>query len=198
MSLQHTVGFNDFLGGEYRYNYTQFDWTRRTWLPMSWGRIDLKLRAAAQWNRVPYPLLVVPQANLSYILDYGSFSTMNNMEFLTDRYASLMLNWEMGGKILNRIPLLRRLKWREVFEFKTMWGKLTDKNNPALNPTNATLMNFPVGSYAPDPKKPYMEWGVGVQNIFSLFQIEYVHRVNYLDLPTAYKHGIRVLVNPSF
>ena len=84
------------------------------------------------------------------------------------------------------------------------WVQMFDSEYEAFRtyceiyPTNATLMNFPVGSYAPDPKKPYMEWGVGVQNIFSLFQIEYVHRVNYLDLPTAYKHGIRVLVNPSF
>ena len=198
LSVQHTMGFNNFLGGQYRYNFTQLDWRRRTWLPMSWGRIDLQLRAAAQWNQVPYPLLVVPQANLSYILDYGAFSTMNNMEFLTDRYASLMLNWEMGGKIFNRIPLLRRLKWREVFEFKTMWGKLTDKNNPVLRPNDDTLMQFPLGSYAADPNKPFMEWGVGVQNIFSLFQIEYVRRINYLDLPTAYKHGIRILFNPSF
>ena len=198
ISLQHSMGFNRFLGGQYRYNYTQFDYTKRTWLPMSWGRIDLKLRAAAQWNPVPYPLLVVPQANLSYILDYGSFSTMNNLEFLTDRYLSLMFNWEMGGKIFNRIPLLRKLKWREVAEFKMMWGELTDKNNPELRPGSPLLMHFPMGSYAPDSSKPFMEYAVGVQNIFNLLQIEYVRRLNYLDLPTAYKHGIRIVLNPTF
>lgn len=198
ISLQHTVGLNRFLGGQYKYNYTQFDYTKRTWLPMSWGRIDLKFRAAAQWNQVPYPLLVIPQANLSYILDYGAFSTMNNMEFLTDRYASLMLNWEMGGKILNRIPLLKKLKWREVMEFKSMWGHLTDRNNPALQPNNSVLMYFPAGSYTIDSKRPFMEYAVGVQNIFNLLQIEYVRRLNYLDLPTSYKHGIRLVFNPTF
>ena len=198
VSLQHSVGFNRLLGGQYKYNYTQFDYTKRTWLPMSWGRIDLKLRAAAQWNQVPYPLLVIPQANLSYILDYAQFNTMNNMEFLTDRYVSLMLNWEMGGKLFNRIPLLRKLKWREVAEFKTMWGKLMDKNNPELSPNDPLLMKFPVGSYPIDSNRPFMEYAVGVQNIFNLLQIEYVHRLNYLDLPTAYKHGIRLVLNPTF
>jgi len=198
VSLQHSVGFNRLLGGQYKYNYTQFDYTKRTWLPMSWGRIDLKLRAAAQWNQVPYPLLVIPQANLSYILDYAQFNTMNNMEFLTDRYVSLMLNWEMGGKLFNRIPLLRKLKWREVAEFKTMWGKLMDKNNPEMSPNDPLLMKFPVGSYPIDSKRPFMEYAVGVQNIFNLLQIEYVHRLNYLDLPTAYKHGIRLVLNPTF
>ena len=200
LSMQHTIGLNNFLGGQYRYNYTQAEFSKRTWLPMSWGRIDLKLKAAAQWDQVPYPLLVIPQANLSYILDYGAFSSMNNMEFLTDRYASFMFNWEMGGKLLNRIPLMRKLKWREVIEFKGMWGKLTDRNNPMLlqNQNNERLMHFPAGTNIIDPKKPYLEWAIGVQNIFNLIQIEYVRRLNYLNLPTAQKHGIRFVINPTF
>jgi hypothetical protein len=200
VSVQHSLGLDRALGGEYKYNYTQFDFTRRTWLPMSWGRIDLHLRLASQWNRVPYPLLVIPQANLSYILDYGAFNMMNNMEFLTDRYASLMLNWELGGKLLNRIPLMRKLKWREVVEFKGMWGKLTDKNNPELmqNLANPVLLSLPQGSHVINPRRPYMEWAVGVQNIFNLLQIEYVRRISYLHLPTAEKHGIRLVINPTF
>jgi hypothetical protein len=122
------------------------------------------------------------------------------MEFLNDRFASLMLTWEMGGKIFNRIPLLRRLKWREILEGKCLWGKLSDKNNPYL-PQNAgsqKLMTFPAGAYIMDGKRPYFEYAVGVQNIFSLIQIEYVHRINYHDLPTAEKHGIRFVINPTF
>ena len=111
-----------------------------------------------------------------------------------------MLTWEMGGKILNRIPLIRHLKWREVAEFKMLYGGLSAKNNPFLqrNAQNSTLMYFPEGSYTMNGRKPYMEYAVGVQNIFNLFQIEYVHRLNYLELPTAYKHGIRVVFNPTF
>ena len=200
MSLQHTVGLKGFMGGDYRSNFSELEWYRRTWLPMSWGKFDVRLKAGAQWNQVPYPLLIMPQANLSYVLDYSAFSMINNMEFFNDRYASLMLTWEMGGKLLNRIPLLRRLKWREVAEFKTLWGRLSDKNNP-LSPQNAgspVLMHFPEGSTTMNGRQPYMEYAVGVQNIFNLIQIEYVRRLNYLNLPTAQKHGIRIVIDPTF
>ena len=109
VSLQHTMGMKNVLGGDYWSNFTELEFYRRTWLPMSWGKFDVRLKAGTQWNQVPYPLLIMPQANLSYVLDYSAFSMINNMEFLSDRYASLMLTWEMGGKLLNRIPLLRKL-----------------------------------------------------------------------------------------
>lgn len=200
VSLQHTMGLKNFVGGEYRHNYTEMEFFRRNWLPMSWGRIDVRLRGGVQWNQVPYPLLVMPQANLSYVLNYAGFNLMNNMEFLNDRYASMLLVWEMGGKFFNRIPLLRKLKWREVLELKGMWGDLTEKNNPWAvgNAQSNVVIHFPEGSTVMDSKKPYWEWAVGVQNIFNLIQIEYVHRVNYLDLPTAQKHGIRFVINPTF
>ena len=200
VGITHTIGYNYLLGGQYDYNFTEIDCFRRTWLPMSWGRIDAWLRAGQQWNKVPWPLLPMPRANLSYVIDPRTFNMVNNMEFLNDRYASLMLTWEMGGKLLNRIPLLRRLKWREILELKCLWGTLSEKNNPFLpqNKTEKRLMVFPEGSYVMDGKTPYWEWAIGVQNIFSLIQIEYVHRVNYLDLPTAQKHGIRFVINPTF
>lgn len=200
IQLQHTVGYNHLLGGQYDYNYTELEWYRRTWLPMSWGRIDARVKVGQQWSQVPWPLLPMPQANLSYIVNPQSFNMINNMEFLNDRYASFMLTWEMGGKLLNRIPLLRHLKWREIAEIKCLWGTLADKNNPLLtkNMNSDRLMVFPEGCYTMDGRKPYWEYAIGVQNIFSLIQIEYVHRINYLDLPTAQKHGIRFVINPSF
>ena len=66
IQLQHTVGYNHLLGGQYNYNYTELEWFRRTWLPMSWGKFDTRLRIGQQWNQVPWPLLPMPQANLSY------------------------------------------------------------------------------------------------------------------------------------
>ena len=200
IQLQHSVGYDRLLGGQYNYNYTELEWFRRTWLPMSWGKIDTRLRIGQQWNQVPWPLLPMPQTNLSYIVTPMLFNMVNNMEFLNDRYASLQFTWEMGGKLLNRIPLLRRMKMREIIEFKTLWGRLSDKNNPFLaeNRDSQRLMVFPENSFVMDGRKPYMEWAVGVQNILSLIQVEYVHRINYLDLPTAAKHGIRFTITPTF
>ena len=198
--LQHTMGFKGFLGGKYNYNFTEGEFYKRIWVPMSWGKIDTRLKFGAQWNQVPYPLLIMPVANLGYILEDQTFNLINNMEFLNDRYASLMIDWDMNGKIFNRIPLLRKLKWREWLGVKMLWGKLTDKNNPYLpeNQTSNVVMEFPEGCNIMDGKKPYVEISLGIHNIFKLIQIEYVRRLNYNELSTANKQGIRFMIRTTF
>ena len=199
ITLSHAVGLNGVLGGQYRYNFSEVGLLKRFWL-RSWGKFDVQLRAGAQWDKVPFPLLIMPAANLSYIVQKGSFNLINNMEFLNDRYASVDLAWDMNGKIFNRIPLLKKLKWREYIGFKSLWGSLTDKNNPFLfqNMGDATLMYFPEGSHVMNPKRPYMELILGVHNIFKLFHVQYVRRLNYNELPTAQKQGVRLMMRMSF
>ena len=199
ITLSHAVGLNGVLGGQYRYNFSEVGLFKRFWL-RSWGKFDVQLRAGAQWDKVPFPLLIMPAANLSYIVQKGSFNLINNMEFLNDRYASVDLAWDMNGKIFNRIPLLKKLKWREYIGFKGLWGSLTDKNNPFLfqNMGDETLMYFPEGSHVMNPKRPYMELIVGVHNIFKLFHVQYVRRLNYNELPTVHKQGVRLMMRMSF
>lgn len=196
-SISHTMGFKDFLGGDYKSNFTEASIYKRFWMK-SWGKIDVYLKGGAQWNKVPFPLLIMPAANMSYILEDETFNLLNNMEFLNDRYASLDLSWDLNGKIFNRIPLLKKLKWREFLGVKCLWGKLTDKNNPALHPGDPVLMEFPDGSYVMNPHRPYVEVLVGIHNIFKILHVEYVRRLNYLDLPTANKQGIRFMFRITF
>ena len=198
--LQHTMGFKGVLGGKYNYNFTEAEIYKRLWLPMNWGKIDTRIKAGAQWNQVPYPLLIMPVANLGYILEEQTFNLINNMEFLNDRYASVMIDWDFNGKIFNRIPLLRRLKWREWIGVKCLWGALTDKNNPYLerNAASDVLMQFPEGCYVMDKKVPYVEMSFGIHNIFKLLHVEYVRRLNYLNLPTAQKDGFRFTIRTTF
>ena len=197
-SLGHTMGVK-FLGGDYRYNFTEAGIYKRFWMN-SWGKIDARVKAGAQWNKVPFPLLIMPAANLSYIRQDETFNMINNMEFLNDRYASLDVAWDLNGKILNRIPLLKKLKWREYIGVKTLWGKLTDRNNPTLlaNAADPMLWAFPVGSYVMDPKRPYVELIAGVHNIFKILHVEFVHRCNYTHLPTAKRNGVRFMVRVTF
>lgn len=198
-SLGHTMGLKGVLGGEYKYNYTEAGIYKRFWMN-SWGKIDAYVKAGAQWNKVPYPLLIMPAANLSYIMQYETFNLINNMEFLNDRFASLDVSWDLNGKIFNRIPLLKKLKWREYIGVKVLWGKLTDKNNPTLdrNAGDHLLMQFPEGCYVMDPHRPYVEYILGIHNIFKLLHVEYVHRCNYTSLPTAKKDGIRFMLRMTF
>ncbi len=208
-SLSHTFGLNGILGSEYKYNFTEAGAYKRLWLG-SWGNIDTYLKGGIQWNKVPFPLLIMPAANLSYIIQDGTFNLINNMEFLNDRYASLDVSWNMQGKLFNRIPLLKKLKWREFIGVKCLWGELSDKNNPFLeeNRNDDVLMMFPghyrangiyeYSSAVLDPKKPYVEVCAGIHNIFKLLHVEYVRRLNYKNLPTANKWGIRLMIRTVF
>lgn len=201
-TLSHTAGFRGVLGGEYNYNLTEIGLYKRFWFS-SWGKIDMFVKGGAQWNKVPFPLLIMPAANLSYILQRETFNLINNMEFLNDRYASLDVSWDLNGKIFNRIPLLKKLKWREAIGFKMLYGHLTDKNNPMKHPGNSELFLFPTRdgrptSFVMDPKTPYMECSVGIHNIFKILHIDYVRRLNYLDHPDANKWGVRFMVMMTF
>ena len=201
-TLLHTAGFKGVLGGEYNYNLTEIGLYKRFWFS-SWGKIDMFVKGGAQWNKVPFPLLIMPAANLSYILQRETFNLINNMEFLNDRYASLDVSWDLNGKIFNRIPLLKKLKWREAIGFKMLYGHLTDKNNPMKHPGDSELFLFPTRdgrptSFVMDPKTPYMECSVGIHNIFKILHIDYVRRLNYLDHPDANKWGVRFMVMMTF
>ena len=201
-TLSHTAGFKGVLGGEYNYNLTEIGLYKRFWFS-SWGKIDMFVKGGAQWNKVPFPLLIMPAANLSYILQRETFNLINNMEFLNDRYASLDVSWDLNGKIFNRIPLLKKLKWREAIGFKMLYGHLTDKNNPMKHPGDSELFLFPTRdgrptSFVMAPKTPYMECSVGIHNIFKILHIDYVRRLNYLDHPDANKWGVRFMVMMTF
>ena len=198
-TLGHTIGFKGLLGGDYRYNLTQLSIYKRFWLK-SWGKVDCLVKGGIQWDQVPFPLLVAPETNLSYILQDYTFMLVNNMEFLNDRYAAAIISWDLNGKIFNRIPLLKRLKWREWLSVRCFWGQLTDKNNPYVpqNAASDVLMHFPEGSYILDSKRPYWEVSAGIHNIFKIIHVEYVRRLSYLDLPTAHKQGVRFMIRMTF
>lgn len=208
-SLSHTIGLNNFIGGEYNYNVTEIGLLKRFWMPGSWGSMDVDLKAGIQWNKVPFPLLIHPAANQSYVLQKSTFSLINNLEFLNDRYISFMYQWDINGKIFNRIPLFKRLKWRELIGVNVLWGALSDKNNPASsNYTDSYLFYFPGhfhndGTYECNTslmKKntPYIEARFAIHNIFKFLHLEYVRRLTYLDNPDIHKWGVRCKLEISF
>ena len=198
-TVSHTLGLKNVLGGDYSYNYTEASVYKRFWMN-SWGKIDCYLRGGIQWEKVPYPLLCMPATNLSYIIQDQTFQLVNNMEFLNDRFVSADVSWDFNGKLFNRIPLIKKLKWREYIAVKCLWGDLSDKNNPYLaqNAGSPLLMAFPEGSFVMGSKQPYVELAVGVHNIFKLLHVEYARRLNYLDLPTAHRDGLRFMIRMTF
>ena len=193
-ALSHTFGIKGLFGSDYRYNTTELTAYERIWLN-SYGRIDLNFRGAIAWNKAPFPLLLMPVANNSYIITRDMFYMIQNLEFVNDRYASLQVQWDLSGKLLNRIPLLKKLKLREVIGFKMLYGHLSDKNNPDLNPGDHDLFYMPSlhgqSIVHTMSHTPYMEFSVGLHNILKCIRIDYVRRLNYLNYPGVKKHGVR-------
>ena len=209
-TLEHTMGMDGFLGGQYNYNITEASIFKKFWLPGACGSIQVYLKGGHQWNKVPFPMLFTPQSNLSYFVQFDSwsFNMLRNMEFLNDSYASLFINWNFDGKILNRIPLLKKLKLREYVGFKMLYAHLSDRNNPFKNPDDASLFCFPTRDGRQTSfvmgSKPYMELSVGISNIFKVITVQYVRRLSYNDMPDIYggdklhKNGIRFAVDFQF
>lgn len=198
-TLNHTMGIQNFLGGQYKLNLTTMGIYKRFWLG-TWGYVDTHLNGGAQWNKVPFPLLIMPPTNLTYFELENTFSMMKNMEFLSDRYAYASVSWDISGKLLNRVPLLKHLKWREYVAVKGMWSTLTDKNNPMLaqNANDPLLMQFPAESRVMDKKTPYVEIVAGVHNIFKFFGVDYVRRLTYVNEPGIHRNGVRFSFMLSF
>lgn len=207
-SVAHTTGLKGLLGGEYNYNLTDFTVYKRFWL-RSWGKFDFYMKAQCQWNKVPFPLLCYPVSNLSYIKEDLTFTLIDNMEFITDRNATMLMTWDLNGKLFNRVPLLKKLKWREYLGCNMYWGYLSDKNNPFLreNADDDRLFYFP-GHFEEDgsfrynsqlmqAQHPYVELVVGVHNIFKLLYVEYVRRISYLQ-PDTQKWGVRFMFRATF
>ncbi len=197
-NVKHTMGIKHFLGGDFNSNLTEVSIYKRFWLG-SWGHIDTRVQGGAQWNKVPFQFLITPPVNTSYFEHQGTFNLMKGLEFLNDRYAQFNLAWDLEGKIFNRLPLIKKLKWREYVAFKGMWGHLTDKNNPYLpqNANDTELYKFPVDTRVMT-RDPYMEFVVGVHNIFKCLEVDYVRRLTYTNAPGISKNGIRFGFNLVF
>lgn len=193
--LTHEFGPKKLFGSDFTLNLTEFCLQKRFWFS-AFGYADVIFKAAKLWNQVQFPALLWQNANVAYTVQSETFSLLNPMEFAMDQYVSLDLNYNMNGLIFNRIPFVKKLRLREVVTFKSFAGNLTKKNNPAYNDN---LYLFPEGALArPMGKTPYMELGVGIDNILTFLRLDYIWRLSYRDTPGAPNSGLRFSLNFTF
>ncbi len=194
-ALTQTIAPKGFLGSLSTINKTEFSVQKRFWFS-AFGYTDVILKAGKIWSKVNYPDLLIPNANLSYTIQPESYTLMNAFEFANDQFLSWDLTYWANGAIFNRIPLLKYMKLREVFSFRGLYGKLSEKNNPEYN---NDLFRFPLNTKCkPMEKKPYMEVGVGLDNIFTILRVDYVWRLSYRDTPGVDKRGLRIQLHFTF
>ncbi|PJJ84738.1 DUF5686 and carboxypeptidase-like regulatory domain-containing protein [Mucilaginibacter auburnensis] len=198
-TVDYTMGINKLFGGQYGYHNLHARVDKRVYLSQL-GWADVFVEGGRMFSKVPYPLLNIFRANQSFNYDIYSYNLMNFLEFVSDKYVSVNIDQHFQGFFFNKVPLLKKLKWREVASFKAIKGGLTDQNNPAIN---GSLFQFPVTStgapitYALG-NEPYMEGSVGIENIFKLLRVDLVRRFSYLDHPQVAQYGIRARVKFEF
>ena len=195
-TFSHSFGIKGFLGGQYVSNLTEMSMQHAQSFA-AFGYVDMMFKAGKQWAQVPYPLLIIPQANQSYLDVPETYNLMNEFEFVCDKYASLSLDYHMNGLLFNWMPVNRVLKLREVFTFKSLLGSLSSYNNPTESSTAPWLFPTKTTTYALS-ESPYTEGGVGIENIFSLLRIDYVWRLSHRDHLNIDKSGIRVGLKVQF
>ncbi len=152
------------------------------------GYLYYVIETGKVWGKLPYPLLEVHRGNESYFYDYLAFNLMNYYEFVSDEYVAFYATHHFDGFFLDKIPLMKKLKWREVAGFRAIYGGLSDKNlNLLVNPAFNVLS-----------KKPYMEAQFGVENILKIIRIDFIYRLSYLQNPDISKFGIRGSLQLTF
>ena len=190
-----TIGYSyggKYLGSDYEYHKLQAMFSKR-WFLSVLGVADLKISGGAVLGEVPYPLLFVHRANQGVYYDEHGFNLMNYYEFVSQYYVQGIFDYNFNGFILNRIPLIGKLKLREVLSLRAVWGGIDSNNNPENG--NPNLFKFPVTADGEAithslEKEPYVEGSIGIANIFSILRIDYVRRFSYLDHPDVDDWGI--------
>lgn len=190
----YSAGVKDVLGSEYNYHTVRFKGEKVFYLSPI-GMSDVIVEAGRTFGKVPYPLLFIHRANQTYAFQAEPYNLMNFMEFVSDKFVSLNVTHNFGGVFLNRFPLIKKLKLREVMTFKALWGGLDASNLPDNHGDG--LFSFPTQADGTPlsyqlSQKPYMEASVGISNLFRVLRIDYVQRLSYLENPNVSKWGIRL------
>lgn len=189
LELNYARGF-DWLGGEIDYQKLSFYLYQRLNMGL-FGVSRYELDAGKVFGEVPYPILKNHLGNETFFYTTAAFNTMNFNEFASDQFISLRYRHFFEGFLLNRIPLMRRLKWRAVANANFLMGSVSDQNInniPAFGPDGTALESF--GRL--DPTRPYIELGYGIENIFKFFRVDFFHRMTYLDMPEARPFVVKV------
>ena len=183
--LKYTRGIEGLFNADFNYNKLQFMFYKPILLG-SWGKTLLNFEAGKNFDTVPLALQNVIPGNQSYGLVPNTFAQLNYYEFVADTYSTLHIEHHFNGKILSFIPLIKKLKLREVAFIRGAYGSLSDASK------NINVAGF---KYSAPNEKIYYEYGFGLENIgfgnLRIFRVDFNWRGNYLDRPDVSKFGIK-------
>lgn len=185
VNLKYGYGIPNFFNSDYEYHKLQVGVSH--WFNIfNFGWSKFKVEGGRIWGVLPYPLLKIHEGNETYFFDESAFNMMNYYEFVSDKYLKVFYTHHFNGYLFNRLPLLRKLKWREVAFVTGLVGGMDAANKTGIPDGMNTL------------SKPYFEAGAGVENIFKIIRVDAVWRLSYLDHPNVSPFGIRFSLQFAF
>lgn len=188
-AINYSQGFR-WLKGEYNYAKLNLSISQKLNMGML-GISRYEAEAGKVFGEVPYPILENHLGNETLFYTSAAFNTMNFNEFASDQYFSIRYRHFFEGFLLNKIPLIRKLKWRAVANANVLFGSVSEANRshaPVMDPEGYPLQAF--GNL--DPTIPYLELGYGIENIFKFFRVDFFHRMTYLDDPATKPFAVKV------
>ena len=190
-SLQYMAGFKGLFGSNYSYQDVTLNIFKRFYLS-ALGYTDVTVSGAYVGGKLPFPLLTILPANQTYIYQPESYNLMNFLEFVSDHYVGMDIEHHFNGFLFNKIPVFKKLKWREILTAKLLYGGIRAENDPSKDPM---VMKFPTVNGVPTTfalgNQPYIEAGFGIGNIFKFLRVDAIERFSYMDHPMVPKYGIR-------
>lgn len=178
--LSYSQGVKGVLNSDFDYQKLQF-YYRQPVLVGGFGRLFTTLELGKTFGQVPLGLMGVVPGNQSYFIIDNTYNLLNYYDFVADQYASLHFEHHFNGRLFSRVPLLRKLNWREIIGIKGVCGTVSDENR---------LINAS-GLVYRAPEDIYWEYHAGIGNIFKVLRIDFAWRGSYLDIPDANKFTIK-------
>ena len=200
ITLKYQHGFKGFLGGDFTYDRVTLK-AYQTFRLGTLGRSDYTFTAGYTPSNLPAPLLFPHLGNETFFFVRSAYSTMNYFEFVSDQYASIQYNHNFEGLLFNRLPLIKKLKWRFIASGNILMGSQRSANREMMKDVNSPLRSKFLDQYSfdsLDPNKPFAEVGYGIDNIFKILRVQAFHRLTYLDHGNPQRFRLMASVNFSF
>ena len=178
--LSYSQGLKGVLDSDFDYQKLQF-YYRQPVLIGGFGRLFTTFETGKIFGEVPLGLMGVVPGNQSYFIIENTYNLLDYYDFVADEYASLHFEHHFNGRLFSRVPLLRKLNWREIVGIKGVYGRVTNENR-LINASGFTYQ-------APDDL--YWEYHAGIGNIFKVLRIDFAWRGSYLDMPNANKFAVK-------
>ncbi len=192
-TVRGVAGIKGVFNSQYEYQQFSVNVFKRTFLSQL-GYTDVLLDGGYYFGRIPYPLLTIHRANQTYAMMQRAYNLMNFLEFVSDHHAGINVDHCFNGFFFNKVPLMKKLRWREFVTAKVLYGGLRSENDPV---GGSGLFDFPVND-AGIPvtytfsRLPYVEGSVGVSNILNFIRVDLVKRFTYLHHPDVSQLGVRI------